>query len=760
MKKFLVTAALCISFLAYGQKTGLILSGGGAPGIAHIGVIKALEENQIPIDYITGTSIGAIIGGLYAIGMTPDEMKMFVKSADFRRWITGEIDGKNKFLYNHPEPEPTIFDIRFSVNKKTGIDFNTYLIPTNLIPSHETNYAFLPLCAQANALTNSNFDQLFVPFRCVASDVYKKIAVIFRSGDLGDAIRASATYPFLFKPIEVNNSLMFDGGIYNNFPADVMQNDFAPDYTIGSVVAYNPPLANRNDALMQIQNMIIHPTNYSLQSDNGLLLNLNLKAFSTFDFTKVDELVNIGYDSTIAHIKKIKEKVKRQVGTNELEEKRKTFKSKFPELKFKNIYIEGVDSIQRQYIEHSFRTENKTFGLTDFKEGYHKLISDDKITEVIPHAVYNNLNENFDLKLNLETQNQLKLMIGGYLSTRATNQAFLGLKYDTWDTHPQSTYFDFHVGQHYNGLQIGTRIENGSRDNFYLKLAFVLHQLEYYDSTDLLYSSVKTASVIQKEGYSKINLGFPLGMNGVVEIGVGYGALNDIYKQNRGLIYNYDTGSYSLGNLFCRAETNTLNSLNYPTKGFNYTASVQLIGGESSIKAENYPSLSSFRDKNLWLQFRAKSEQYTALSSDFSIGTYCEFMYSNRKLLSNYTADKVQSAVFQPTTFTRTIFNEALRANKFAAIGIKPIYNFSNQLHFRSEAYLFVPYQSTITAFDNNMVSSQYNISTVFLSETALVFNFKVATAAMFLNYCNKGSSNWNVGINLGILLFNRKFLE
>jgi len=760
MKKILVTVALCISFLAYGQKNGLVLSGGGAPGIAHIGVIKALEENQIPIDYITGTSIGAIVGGLYAMGMSPDEMIEVVKSDDFRRWTTGKIDKNNQYYFSLPEQEPSILSFRFRANKKTGIDFNTNLFPTNLIPPHESNYAFLPLCAQANALTNGNFDQLFVPFRCVASDVYKKQAVVFSSGNLGDAIRASATYPFLFKPIEINKSLMFDGGIYNNFPADVMHNDFAPDYTIGSVVAYNPPQADRNDALMQIQNMIIYPTKYSLQTENGLLLNLDLKAFSTFDFSKVDELVKIGYDSTIAHLATIKENVKRLIPINVLSENRQIFKNKFPKLIFKNIEIEGVDSIQKQYIEHSFRTENKTFGLADFRKGYYKLISDNKIVEVIPHAIYDNKTGNFDLKLKVETQNQLKLMFGGSLSTSSTNQAFMGIKYDSWDKYSQSSFLGVHVGQFYNGMQIGTKIENGSHDNWYLKLVFVYHKFDYYDSTDLLYSSVKTSSVIETERYCKLNVGIPLGMNGVVEVGVGYGELTDIYKQYRGLSYNYDTGNYSLGSLYARTETNTLNSLNYPTKGFNYSASAQLIGGETSIKVPNYPTLSYFRDKNLWLQFRAKAEQYFKLSTHCSIGTYCELMYSDRKLLSNYTADKAQAGAFQPTPFTRTIFNEVLRSNKFVAVGLKPIYNFSQLLHFRSEAYIFVPYQSTIPTIDNKPFSSVNNLSTVFLTESALVFNFKVATASMFLNYCSKGSSQWNVGINLGVLLFNHKFLE
>ena len=288
------------SFTLSAQKVGLVLSGGGAPGIAHIGAIKALEENDIPIDYITGTSIGAFIGGLYASGYTPDEMIAFFKSSDFKKMKR--------------------YEIRFP--KK-------YFIPTHIIQPQKVQKGLEKLINQALRRSGGNFDSLFVPYRCVASNVYRKQPYIFSCGNLATAIRASMTFPFIFEATKVDDRLLFDGGIYNNFPTDIMQQSFHPDFIIGSVVAYNPPAADSNDILMQLQNMIVNNSNYNIADSLGIVLNFDLKKTSMFDFSDIDNLVKIGYDETLQQMKLIRIKVQARVSPDEINRKRVSFRS-FP----------------------------------------------------------------------------------------------------------------------------------------------------------------------------------------------------------------------------------------------------------------------------------------------------------------------------------------------------------------------------------------------------------------------------------------------
>lgn len=234
----IVLLSLFILLPTRAQKVGLVLSGGGAKGMTHIGVIRALEENGIPIDYVAGTSMGAIIGALYAMGYSPDDMEALLRSPDFKHWYTGTVETEYNYYFKENRPTPEFFTVHFGIKDSTRT--KPQILPTSMVNPIQMNLAFVELFARATASCGGNFDRLFIPFRCVASDVYNKRPLIMKNGDLGDAVRASMSFPFVFKPIEIDSVLAYDGGIYNNFPTDVMREDFHPDIIIGSVVAANP----------------------------------------------------------------------------------------------------------------------------------------------------------------------------------------------------------------------------------------------------------------------------------------------------------------------------------------------------------------------------------------------------------------------------------------------------------------------------------------------------------------------------------------
>jgi NTE family protein len=761
MKKTLLICLLFITFSAlYAQKVGLVLSGGGGPGITHIGIIKALEENNIPIDYITGTSIGGILGGMYAIGMTPDEMIEVLKSEDFKHWLSGEVEPENMYFYRSANPKPSVINLRIHANKSKTKNYKTKIFPSNIVPPGQMNYAFTQLFARANAAIGSNFDLLFVPFRCIASDIYNKKAVVLRRADLGDAIRASLTFPFVFKPIRINKQLLFDGGIYNNFPIDVMRNDFKPDFTLGSVVAQNNKKEDEDDIVNQLQDMIITRTDYSLQSSEGILLRFDLDRINLFDFTKVDELVKMGYDSTMKHLDEIKAHVHRRVTSEEIAQRRKDFKDKFPEFRFQHIDVEGVDSLQKQYVKRTFHNNDNIFDLKEFKKSYFKLISDEAISEVIPHAVFDSATGLFNLNLKVKAEDQLRIMLGGNISSSISNQAYLGLTYQNLTNYAQTAYIDAQFGKMFNGLGLGIRVEMPSNNNWYFKLGLVLHKFDYFAGNRLFYLVNQMANFTQNEVYGKVSIGFPVARKGRLEFGAGYGALTDNYNQNNSLLNSTvgnDQSTFSLGSVFSRIESYTLNDLMYPTKGLSYSTSVQLFNGNERFNPANNSTANETNKKNTWIQYRTKYNRYFPISRCFTLGTYIELVYSTRKLLQNYTSTIIQSPAFQPTPYTRTILNEAFCANQFAAIGLKPIYNFTDQLHLRTEFYWFVPYKTIKATSDNSAYYSKPFSSSQFMAESSVVYNFKLASAGFFANY-NK--EKWSFGLNIGILLFNPKFTE
>ena len=353
-----------LSFSVQAQKVGLVLSGGGAKGMAHIGVIRALEENGIPIDYIAGTSMGAIIGSLYAMGYSPDEMAELIRSDDFKNWYMGSKDMNYQFYFKQNPPTPGFISAQIAIR-----DSMTVIRPmvNSVVDPLQMNLAFVDVFAGASAACDNNFDNLMVPFRAVASDVFNKNSIVLSKGDLGDAVRASMSFPFVFRPIMIDSIIAYDGGIYDNFPVDVMIRNFHPDFIVGSVVAVAPdaPEINIPDAFDlrgQVTSMIMQKSDYSLDPDLGVKVEFDLRNVSLLDFHKIDEVSELGYRNTMLLIDSIKGRLSVRRDSSEVQKKRAEFKKTIPSLKFHEVVVTGVNQAQERYIEKELNATDGYFG--------------------------------------------------------------------------------------------------------------------------------------------------------------------------------------------------------------------------------------------------------------------------------------------------------------------------------------------------------------------------------------------------------------
>ena len=177
MKRILTSLFILfvIPSVLFAQRVGLVMSGGGARGLAHIGVIRMLEENNIPIDYVAGTSMGAIVAALYSMGYTPDEMIEMMKTDDFQRWYTGSMDQDYMFYFKKNRDVPDLVSLHFDLKDSLYIVKQS----AHLIKSAPMNLGFMEIFAGHTAACSNDFDKLMVPFRCVAADAYNKKQVIF-----------------------------------------------------------------------------------------------------------------------------------------------------------------------------------------------------------------------------------------------------------------------------------------------------------------------------------------------------------------------------------------------------------------------------------------------------------------------------------------------------------------------------------------------------------------------------------------------------
>ena len=592
MKKIIAAFAafLCLnSAYAQSERIGLVLSGGGARGIAHIGLIQALEENNIPIDYITGTSMGAIVGGMYSMGYTPTEMMDLLKSDEFKLWQAGKIDDNMINYFKQDEFTPEFFRVKTSF--KDSLKIKRSFLPSSLINPLPMNFAFMKLFSHATVRSKGDFNNLFVPFRAVASDVYSKEPIIMSDGDLGDAVRASMSFPFVFKPIKINGTLAYDGGIYNNYPVDIMETDFAPDFIVGSVVSENPTIPEEDDLMGQIENMIMHKTNYEIDSLKGISIKYDLNDVSLLDFQKADDIYKFGYEKGLEYVELIKSRVAREMPSSELEMNRLNYRSNDPVIEFNEVIVEGANNLQSTYIKDHFqRDESKPFTMSDAENGYFSIFSDSKISEIMPTVVEKE-DGTFALKLNVKLNQDFETLIGGNISSLNSNRIFLGFNYRMLNLYALDLSAGFQLSQSYTSAQAKARIDFPTKRlplSIDARYAFI--RQKYYDSDRLFDLTENSCFIDQQQMYAMINIAMPLNKTAKMSFGTGYGILQDRYYESKHVDFSTtkeNISDYYLLQVNGLLEWNKIRAKQYPTSGYKHTISGMFVTGNEKFKDRN-----------------------------------------------------------------------------------------------------------------------------------------------------------------------------
>ena len=759
----LITFLLLLPMWVQAQKVGLVLSGGGAKGLTHIGIIRALEENNIPIDYITGTSMGAIVGSLNAMGYSPDDMEALLKSEDFKRWYSGEVEEEYMYYFKKNLPTPEFLNIRLSF--RDSLKIKPQFLPSSVVDPVQMNLVFIDLYARATAACGGDFDKLFIPFRCVASDVYNKKQLVMKRGDLGDAVRASMSFPFMFKPIEIDSVLAYDGGIYNNFPTDVMRDDFHPDIIIGSVVATNPTKPKENDLMSQIENMVMQKTDYSIPDSEGIVMTFKYDDVNLMDFQRINELHDIGYNRTMSMMDSIKSRIHRRVNLDNIRLRRLVYKSNYPELRFKNILIEGANAQQQAYIKKEFHaSDDKEFTYEDVKRGYFRLLSGNMISEIIPHAVFNPEDDTYDLHLKVKLEDNISVRIGGNVSTTSSNQIYLGLSYQNLNYNAKEFTFDGQLGKIYNNVQLMGKIDFATSIPTSYRLIASISTFDYFKKEKLFSRNDKPAFNQKDERFVKLKVGLPFLSNKRAEFGVGAAKIQDRYFQKNVIDFDkdkYDKSTYSLFGGSISFNGSTLNSRQFPTQGAHEELVAQIFTGkECFYPGESSDNKKASEERHSWLQLSYMKEKYHRMAEHWTLGWYLKALYSSRNFSENYTATMMQAGEFAPTAHGQLMYNEAFRANQFVGVGVRPIYRFNQMFHVRGEFYGFMP----IFPIERNSINKAYYGKAFsrfeYLGEVSVVCQLPFGAISAYVNHYSSPKREWNVGLTLGWQLFNYRFFE
>lgn len=323
---FLILLVVLITPLARGAndtinqparpKVGLVLAGGGARGASFIGVLKYIEELDIPIDYVIGTSMGSIIGGVYAMGYSPDEMADIIRSVQWNNYIGNRLDRSLLSTEQRNRYSTQVINVPFNVRGilRDGL-IESFLseLPSAYVNNNSVDNLFNTLCQGYQ--DSISFNDLPIPFACIATDIVAGEEVVLRSGSLPKAMRASMAFPAIFSPVVIDGKLLYDGGMVNIFPSDVLR-EMGADIIIG--IEFTNERHFIGDKIPSVAKLVDYMYNFAIhvkREENkklcDVLIKPNTSEFGplTFNRQAIDTLIVMGYEEAqkyhedLSHIK-------------------------------------------------------------------------------------------------------------------------------------------------------------------------------------------------------------------------------------------------------------------------------------------------------------------------------------------------------------------------------------------------------------------------------------------------------------------------
>jgi len=370
-------------------KIALVLSGGGARGGAHVGVLKVLEENRIPVDMIIGTSMGSFMGGLYAAGKTPKELEQILVTTDWHRFIRSDLE-RQKIPMQRKLME-------YTYQGKLGVGINAenkFVLPTGVLKREPLLLKFNELSENVEGI--ENFDDLSIPFRAVATDIKNGEAIVLKSGSLAEAMYASSAIPGGLQPININGTELVDGGISENIPIAVARSmgadiiiavDVSEDFSKNiDVNSYFVVLGQLVDIMMRKN------ANESLKllTEKDILITPDLKGYSGLDVEKYAQIIQAGYASALMNVQKLQKYSlsKAEYAKYQDEHRHKRFKKELviSEIKIQNHTYSSNEIITKQIHQKVGKVFNakvlredilQLYNLAVFDSISYKIIKDD-----------------------------------------------------------------------------------------------------------------------------------------------------------------------------------------------------------------------------------------------------------------------------------------------------------------------------------------------------------------------------------------------
>lgn len=787
---FLISAFMS-AYLLHAQRVGVVLSGGGAKGLYHIGIMKALEENGVPVDYVAGTSMGSIVAGLYAAGYSPSEMEALFNSPEVLSWVSGKIEDRYLYYYKRQAPNPSTINIDFNIDRSlpdylpavdtlpgSGISAETLSRrkgkitfslrrPTDsdaspsmsLVNSTSLDVALLYFFAGASACSGGDFDELFVPFRCVSTNIYDKKPYLWRSGDLGMAIRSSMAIPLVFAPVAVDSMLMYDGGLVNNYPWRETIEEFAPDILIGGVCVSGRP--DISTIAGQIEILTTDKTDYSIPDSLGITVARNMDV-GIMDFRKAPYIIQRGYEDALAAMPEILGRISRRKPREQVEAERASFRSRIPDINIKSLDIEGLTPSQRAYVKSQLSDLNRDgvdeeMTLDGFRAEYLKILSEGFLTGGFPVVECDDSLGGYRMRMTMHNKPDFKAMIGVNISSISVNQAYLGFQYHDLGRISSTVTLDGYIGSFYSAAQLSSRFNfYGGRRPFYVESALSYNFYDYGrgNSQSISYKHSSQGYLRYNDMYLSSAIGTPVQRSSKVELRAAVGHDRYSYFPVRGGVdgYTYDLSGINYVTADISLSRNSLNYPTYPTSGLYQRLSLFGAYQRERYMPGSYSEGLGGREsynRSLWAGACFSRDDYIYVAPHFSFGYSVEGLYSMSPRYSNDYIAVMAAPSFTPTPHSKTLNTPEFHSDSYVALGIKPIFSVNDNIYLKASAYCFKPDLKNWRDLKDRLK---------YIVDASVVYQSPIGPVSISYSYYTLSGMRRNyVTFNLGVLLFKPK---
>jgi NTE family protein len=600
MKYFILVIALILSFSAFAQdaqkedvKVGLVLSGGGAKGFAHIGVLKVIEEAGVRIDYIAGTSMGAIVGGLYASGYNAAELDSIFTSVNFNNIIQDNLPRKAKTSYERDDAERYVVSLPFDHLKLS--------LPSSLSKGQNT---YNLLAKNLDHISNINdFSKLPIPFFCIATDVEKGEQVILDKGYLPEALGASGALPSLFSPVLINGKLLIDGGVTNNYPVEELRAkgmDIIIGVDVQDTLRGRSNLKSASEVLLQINNYRTAKAMEEKRTQTDIYIRPSIDAYSVVSFNDGKVIMGTGRTKAMEQYDALKEVAMRQKPLS-----RKRIKpTPQDSLQIAAVSITGNEQYTRAYILGKLKLKPPiTVSYDDFYNGINNLTATENFNR-IGHRLQK-VNDEFVLHVELK-------------ESSSTQSLRLALHYDDL----------FRTAALINFTKKGVLFKNDIASLDFILGDNIRYDFDYYIDKGFYWSvGVNSSYTSFEQGVSArlIEDLRDIPLDGINRVSLNYQDLtNRIYVQT--LLAKQFTFDIGIQHKFLDIETETVVSTNEEETAVIFERS-NLGGLYSQLK---YDSLDNKYFPNSGVLFDADFDLFLA-SSDYN-NDFTEFGVANARI--------------------------------------------------------------------------------------------------------------------------------